>query len=286
MTHKPVALASCLVLAACTEDFVSLERTSKLESADSGSDAPDGGGWQYDFGPRPDAPPVQREPVVYAHTRSDLYKVDPDSLSITLVGPFVWPVGADNMTDIALDQDGNMVGISFTKIYDVDPKTAECVFLAGLPETFNGLSFLPHPEDPEGGERLVGAANNGSLFEIDPMTGSATPLGSYGGGWRSSGDLVFVAGAGAFASAVQTASAPDHLIAVDPLVGTAAAIGSGIGFDDVFGLGFWAGQVYGFTENRFVLIDIETGVGTLVSELPDIEWWGAGVTTRALPGPQ
>jgi hypothetical protein len=40
--------------------------------------------------------------------------------------------------------------------------------------------------------------------------------------------------------------------------------------------------VFGFTSaGEFVLINPETGAGTLVTSDPTISWWGAGVTTAA-----
>src|SRR3972149_3519382 len=62
---------------------------------------------------RPDRAPPPENAAVYAHSASELYRVDPDTFAVTLVGPFQWPSVADQMTDIAIDKDGNMVGISF-----------------------------------------------------------------------------------------------------------------------------------------------------------------------------
>src|SRR5437870_2265465 len=62
--------------------------------------------------------------AVYAHSMDTLYQVDPDTLAVTMIGPFVWSTGSDRMTDIALDRTGNMVGVSFTKVYSIDKTNA------------------------------------------------------------------------------------------------------------------------------------------------------------------
>ena len=50
---------------------------------------------------------------VYAHTAHELYKIDPDTLARTLVGKFGWPNNSsDQMTDLAIDRNGNKIGVS------------------------------------------------------------------------------------------------------------------------------------------------------------------------------
>src|SRR5207249_3360644 len=86
---------------------------------------------------------------VYAHTDTELYRIDPETLAVTKVAPFKFPMGADQMTDIALDRNGKMIGTSFTRVYSIDAKTAECTFLSNLQKGFNGLTFIPAKEiDP------------------------------------------------------------------------------------------------------------------------------------------
>src|SRR5438128_2397972 len=92
-----------------------------------------------------DAPPViDGAPVffgkIYAHSYSDLYSIDHDTLSTTHIGPFLWPPevgGTDMMTDIAVDKGGNIIGVSFGNVYAVDHDTAACTRLAPLTTEFN-----------------------------------------------------------------------------------------------------------------------------------------------------
>ena len=62
-----------------------------------------------------------------------------------MVGAFGWgSVGCDQMTDIAIDKNGVMIGISYSRVYRVDPTTAQTTLLSNsLDGTFNGLSFVP-----------------------------------------------------------------------------------------------------------------------------------------------
>src|SRR5262249_312843 len=150
--------------------------------------------------PTPDlggAPGDNGTPAVYANSDTELYLVDPDTLTVTLVGPFGWPNGDDQMTDIAVDKNGLMVGISFDKVYSVDKATAACTYLATLDRQFNGLSFVPaQAADPTSADELVAAALDGSLYLLDRTSGASAPIGNFGGGMTSSGDVVSVAGFG------------------------------------------------------------------------------------------
>lgn len=231
---------------------------------------------------RPDAAPPASLAAVYAHSSTALYKVDPDDLNVTLVGSFMWPNGSDVMTDIAIDKDGLTIGISYGSVYRVNKETAECTFLASLEagREFNGLSFVPGiGPDPNGPERLVGANTDGEVYEINPVTGASTLVGSYGGGYGSSGDIVSVRGFGTVAT-ITTGIGTDQLATLDPNTFAATPIGN-TGFDDIWGVGFWENKIFGFTDNqRFVLIDAVTGLGSEV-EIGDVKWWGAAVTTSA-----
>jgi hypothetical protein len=231
-----------------------------------------------------DFPPPYDNAVVYAHSASQLYKIDPDSLSITLIGTFNFPVFGEQMTDIAVDPTGKMVGISFNNVYSIDTANAACTHLAALDRQLNGLSFLPTTADPLGPTKLVGAAkDDGSFYEIDPMTGKSKVIGAYGNTITSSGDIVSVTGFGTVATVRQGASGNDFLARIDPATGAATLIGD-VGRVNVWGLGFWKGRVFGFSSVQgFMTIDPTTGKGTTVPGGDTVSWYGAGVTTSAPP---
>jgi hypothetical protein len=247
----------------------------------------DGGQPQYDAGLTDGAAGDAITPVltdkVYAHSADTLFEVDPNDLTVSVVGPFGWPTGytTEQMTDIALDEDGYMVGVSFYHVFAVDKDSAQCTYLAPLSGSgFNGLSWVEGVGIDPGVPTLVGVDQAGSYVVIDPSTGQSTNVGSYGGGFGSSGDLVFVRGAGAFATADHLSYSSDVLVRIDPASGAATVIGE-TGFGDIWGLAFWGGQVFGFTDSgQFLLIDIDTGQGSLV-ESTSYRFWGAGVTTVA-----
>lgn len=222
---------------------------------------------------------------VFAHTEGSLFEVDPDSLAITEIAPFSWPPNTDiaKLTDIALDKLGRMIGVSKTTVYEVDPKTAACTRLAALPSAdyhFVGLSFVIDTTSVDNEEYLMGLDKDGAVYEIDPATGAAIPRGDLGGGLKAGGDVVSVKGFGTVATVKPPDDDTDWLAQVDPGNGKATLIGD-TGFAKVWGLGFWKGQVYGFSEGgEFVLIDVTSGKATLqtTNQQP---WWGAGVTTEA-----
>jgi hypothetical protein len=220
---------------------------------------------------------------VYAHTATTLYKVDPDSLAVTMVGNFGWPNnGTDQMTDLAIDKNGQMIGVSFSSAYRVDPTTAQTTLLSSsLGGSFNGLSFVPAAAlGQTGDDVLVGTDNSdGKVYRVDPMTGAISQVGNMGGAFTSSGDIVSIANYGT----VQTVpgASSDVLAMLAPNTFAATAVGSGTGFSQIWGIAYWKNKVYGFTAGGdFVLIDPNTGVGTLVSH-SGIAWWGAAVTTLA-----
>lgn len=295
---KPLLMLSLIVVTAyifgCTPDF-SVSDTNKESDtlddegnngtdshsdADTGSDS--GGDAESDTDANFDSESNTETEVamVYAHSATVLYEIDPIDLTVSEVGNFQFSKPGDQMTDIALDAEGNMMGITYTNIYAVNKETAECQFLATLVGStgFNGLSFL---EDKEGNPFLVGAENNsGRVYKIDPQTGAETQLGEYGNGLKSSGDLVYVQGAGAFATAKMPGNATDVLISVDPHTGAGTFIGD-TGFTNIYGLAYWGGKLYGFTsQGEFVSIDPETGAGSLI-EATEYSFWGAGVITTA-----
>jgi hypothetical protein len=268
-------LCACVVLAACGSNV-----------RPGGNGLPDGGGGTDSNGNGSGSGSGSNgeQVYVYAQTDTTLYRVDPDTLAITKIGDFAWPssVGSDQMTDIAIDKNGQMIGVSFTRVYRVDPSNAACTLLSSsLGGTFNGLSFVPATMlGMTGDDVLVGTENNdGKVFKIDPMTGATTQVGSMGGSFVSSGDLVAVEGFGTVQTV--TGASSDVLATLAPQTFAATAVGSGTGFGMIWGVAFWKDKIYGFTDGGdFILIDPMTGVATRVTSTGQA-WWGAAVTTLA-----
>jgi len=229
--------------------------------------------------PSPDAPVVTPpgDDAVWAHTNRQLYRIDPATLAVTPVGTIAFSDGINQLTDLAIDRAGGMVGISTRELYRIDKTTAAATLIASLPQSYNGLSYI---DDGSGNEVLLGSTQDGQLFRIDPVSGAATRLGAFGNELRSSGDLVFIYGVGLLATVTRTDWTTDRLAHVDVGTGAATIIGD-TGYDNLFGIGFWGGRVFGFAEGgAFVTIDAGTGAATVVEET-SVTWWGAAVTTTA-----
>ncbi len=231
---------------------------------------------------------------VYAHSGNKLYKIDTQSLVPIEIGTMSG-LGTQSLIDLAIDKDDQMIGITLDKLYSIDGTTGAATLIRDLSASaqgFTSLSFAPRDlTDPNSEDILVSANSSGDIFEIDPATGDATKLGSYGtlpaGRVGSSGDLIAVRGLGIYATVnVGTdATTQDYLAKIDPGTWTAHPIGTGTGFNDIFGLGYWAGTIYGFvamdgTAGKIITIDPNTGVGTEVLGSA-IRWYGAGVATDA-----
>ena len=160
-------------------------------------------------------------------------------------------------------------------------------------QNLTSLSFVPQNiADPASPDILVSANGMGQVFQIDPTTGQATEIGSYGstanGMVKSSGDLFGVRGFGIYATVDVGNDTQDYLAKIDPANGwKATPLGTGTGYDKIFGLGYWGGKIYGFVDNGFevgggkvIQIDPNTGAAILISQ-DQIRWFGAGVSTDA-----
>ena len=245
-------------------------------SGDDGTSPPDGNNPGGGDGPA-------AQTFVYAQTATELYRVDPDTLAITLVGPFTFTGAREDITDIAIDKNNVMIGISFGTVYRIDPNTAAATKLSGgLSGMFNGLSFVPASTIGQTGDDVLVATRNtdGVVLRVDPMTGGTTEIGNMGN-FSSSGDLVSVVGFGTMQTADTGLFSPDQLVKLADQSFSASPIGSTIGFADIWGVAFWKGKLFGFTKGgEFITMDPTTGAGTLVQG-GGPEWWGAAVTTLA-----
>jgi hypothetical protein len=221
--------------------------------------------------------------AVYAHTATSLYRIDPDTYAATKVGDFGLTGLLDVMTDIAIDANGNLVGVTFSSVYSVDANTGHATLLSSgsLLQQFNGLSFVPATAlGQTGADVLIGTDNSdGNVFSVNSSTGVTSVIGNMGGTFHSSGDVVSVDGFGT----VQTVPGTTHdvLVKLMPPSFTATPIGTNTGFDKIYGLGFWKGKVFGFTyTGQIITIDPMTGAGTMVAN-SGVQWNGAAVTTVA-----
>lgn len=229
---------------------------------------------------------------VYAHSGTTLYQIDTTTLQPVTVGTMLG-LGTQSLTDIAIDKNDHMVGITLSKLYTIDASSGNVTLISDLSAAANGftsLSFVPsNLNDPASTDILVSANDQGDVYSIDATNGSAAKIGSYGsvssGKVISSGDLIGVRGFGIYATVDVGTTTKDYLARIDPVTWKATPIGSGTGYDNIFGLAFWDGTIYGFVSTgtdagKIITIDPNTGTGHEVLG-GSVRWYGAGVATNA-----
>ncbi len=259
---------------------------------DVGTDAPIA---LHDVGMSPDTNGLS-DVIIYAHSSGTLFSFSPVTTTVTSIGPFTDPTGAnaDPMIDLAIDSAQNVFTSSATDLYAVNVTNAHVsrigTFDVAAGEQFYALTFLARGELHSDRETLVGATNMGAYYEIDPTNAHTTHLGQYPGSWLSSGDLVSVQGLGTYATIRHNGDTHDTLAQI-----TFATDGSStirvIGpivegsteYRSVFGLAYWGRSVYGFSSTgQLIAIDRMTGAGHLATmDTGTMQFWGAGVTTLA-----
>jgi hypothetical protein len=224
-----------------------------------------------------------------------LYRLNNLTLSATPVGPMTGLDTGQNLLDLAVNKNDELFGITRDKLYRLSSTTGAATLVKDLSansQGFTSLSFAPNPDTTQP-DMLVTANDQGEVFEI-VVTGTqatATLIGSYGtdtikGKIVSSGDLIAVNGFGTFATVDVGSETMDYLARIDPVTWKATLIGP-TGFDQIFGLGFWDGKIYGFVDHGFdaqtgeiIEINPTTGAGLSLGQA-NVRWFGAGVATDA-----
>lgn len=240
---------------------------------------------------------------VYAHSDITLYKFNPVAGDFAAVGDFSCLKGTDGvaeMLDIAIDRAGNMVGTAAMsehatitgRLVTVDKMTAACTVLrtGSYP---NSLAFVPIGTVLPDREALVGYVNDAYVM-INPDTGMVSGIGNLNAPgaanpWMSSGDIVSIVGGGTYVTIIPKGSvtadpAGDRIAEVDPATGTIKRVIGATGAAGLFGLGYWGGIAYGFSNTGLLVkIDLATGSGTPVpiTGAPATGFYGAGTTTVA-----
>lgn len=238
--------------------------------------------------PEDTGPPPQMPGVLYAHTADTLYKLD--KAGFVQVGNFLYNKNAGQMTDIAIDKDGKLFGVTFYDLFECDPKTAACNWLASLPSQFNGLTFVPVGTVKATEEALIGIENSGgwNLIEVQGASATIKKLGSYGA-YQSSGDAFSLEKVGTYATVkAGMFGGNDKLAEVDAKTGKVTKIVGDTGVTDLWGFAWFNQVFYGFASNGGVYsVDVTNGKATKATgfSVPNgVSWWGAGVSTRAALG--
>lgn len=239
----------------------------------------------FDPNKPPPAPPPAEVNEVFGHSADTLFRLDPKTNVVTEVGKFSGCGAA--IVDIALDESSTLYAVSYQVLYTVDKKSAQCTELAQ--GTYpNSLSFVPKGTVDPNSEALVGY-DGADYVRIDTKTGAKTKIGALGGGLVSSGDIVSVKGGKSYLTVKGTSkcTANDCLVEVDPATGALVKNWGSIEHNNVFGLSFWGGNVYGFDdagelfEVTFGSTQLATKTITMMSKPASLSFWGAGSSTSA-----
>ena len=225
------------------------------------------------------------EPVVYGHTASTLYKVNATTKVVTAVASFH---NCDSdVIDLALDAYSHAYVTTISGLYRLDLTTGNCTPVNGLnADTYpNSLSFVPKGTLDPAVEALVGYSGS-SYVRINVATGVIQQIGTLGGGLVSSGDIVSVMDGGTYLTAKNpnVSATTDYLVEVNPTTGALVRNLGPLPFDDVFGLAFWGGSLYGFSNGGTLFEITINGSSTTSAAVPNAmneQWNGAGSTTAA-----
>ncbi len=236
---------------------------------------------------------------VYGHSAGSLYRLDPETKEVTVVGPFSGC--ASGVIDIALDKDSNLYGTTRPEtppgggdqtpggLWRIDRNTAACTLIK-QGDYPNSLSFVPQGTLDAQKEALVGYFG-ADYVRIDTVTGTITTVraDALPDGLESSGDVVSVIDGPTLLTVRGQPDCDDFdcVVAVDPVTGAAMGNLGSTGYDSVFGVAFWAGSLYGFTSagELFEFYEDESGgiVTTPITVSGGLEFYGAGSTTAAPP---
>lgn len=287
-TIRSFRLSPLFILLACTAEAAPDEEESLSAGIDEVGETTSP--MRMDFGPDGkldlEDQDVSEIAEVFGHSADTLYRLDPETKAVTVVGTFD---GCNaSIIDIALDADSHMFGTAYGSLYSIDRKTGACTLIADG-DYPTSLSFVPAGTVDPDVEALVGFVEE-QYIRIDVDTGAVTELGVLPDGLRSSGDVVSVKDGDTwltvFGPGCETG---DCIVSIDPSTGDVLRNYGEMPYTKVFGLAFWAGRAYGFSEaGELFQIDFgDTTVTTTQIEVPGapsgLSFYGAGSTTSAPP---
>jgi len=227
---------------------------------------------------------------VWGHSSNTLYKLDPTTKAVTVVGKFD---GCSDIIDIALDESSVMYATTKKALYTIDKSSASCTKIADGAYP-NSLSFVPKGTLDPDSEALVGFSDDNEYIRINTSTGDVTVIkaDALGSSLKSSGDIVSVKKGGTYLTVKAAGnsgkcSKVDCLVKLNPATGQVLLNYGEIGHQEVFGLAYWAGKAYGFSsggslfEITFDGQTVKTSSISIADKPAGLSFWGAGSTTSA-----
>lgn len=214
----------------------------------------------------PPPPPGVADAPVYANDAGSLYEVVPATGDAVYIGAMHDDLGeVVNFVDIAIDLDGHLYGGTFDSLYKIDPATGFVEYLCTPGVDMTALTFTSSGHLAAGGDS--------DLVWIDVDTCALSDL-VVGAPYATSGDLVGLPD-GYLYWTVEGDDERDELVRVDPYTGGMEWLGVA-GVDQLFGLGFHEGSLYGFSDDgETVRIDPSDGTTEILGVSSTIQWWGA-----------
>ena len=124
---------------------------------------------------------------------------------------------------------------------------------------------------------------------LEGVVAGETAISTITGGLESSGDIVSVKDGGTFLTVYGPSNVcpqSDCIVEINPATGDLIQNHGSVGYGAVFGLAFWGGSAYGFSNagDLFEIIFGGSSVTTVPITIPsapsDLQFWGAGSSTH------
>jgi hypothetical protein len=196
-----------------------------------------------------------------------LYTINPATGATVSVGNL-----GTTMYDIA-EYGGKLYGINSAEnsaLYSINAGTAAVTDIGSTGQSFNAMTFGPT------GILYAAGVGTTDLYTINLSTGAATKVAgeTTQPAYNSAGDLQFI---GNTLYMTEQTTGNSVLYTINLTTGAQTKVGTtNTGFDNVYGLAYSYGVLYGFTDNdgssEVIALNTTTGVGTAVA--------GYGGTTR------
>lgn len=300
---RMLAFILCALTAACGPSVGDASDANGSGHVDGGG--PDAFGGPFTDGGMAGCNDVTGCFTVYAHGDHTLYRLNLQTRSIELVGPFNAPkvmVGTmmveDVITDLAVAPDDTVWVVSNTSLYTAstsDGHVTKIGSLAACGQKNVGLTFTNDG-------KLYVADFKGAFcqihYQMNPPVVTQIAM-TMGRNLALTGDLVAVSDGTVFGTAYNLSDsanigtqADNVLVKIDPATGQVLATVGSTGFPKLFGVAFDQGKVFGFTHDQtghVVTIDPATGTAAVYGTFDDptthmpISFAGAGVSPAVNP---